>query len=591
MYVDDFLILAPKGEIRTGVVEALQCLWRFGAERTLSSSTSLTFLGIDWNMKSNGDIVLSQTRFIEELLAKHKMSSCKPLKAITIDRPPETDDIPSPEALTELQGFAGSFNWLGTRTRPDVAYYVSLLVSCASKQSAWSRDLAHKVLRYLANTAHQGLTMSASGSEDDMKIYTDAGFAGADTKSQNGMIICWGGSIITWRSSRAALSALSTAEAELCSAALGWQVGEGVRYLLSTLLIFPKHLEILIDNKAALTTASIGATWRTRYYAVRAQRLLEEHQAGKIVLSYCPTKLMVADALTKLATADAISVILAAMDSQLPSHSAVFGSSSDTPGHAKRSSMAADGWTLQPSCRRVGEPSDGNAEFPTVSTKAIYTWADIAPGILHPGVANKDPKWRLILEDMYSRWSSPQTAAKLPDILEKYDDWPLLYSAFVQRHGISFEDLRGVFTRTLASSSSTSARASRFPAPPDEAEKPAPKQKEHIFDKPRPPVMIDRALYGSRSAPRDFEFETKLKPEDVKDEADAVVDTAMRAEIATSAQPPPYVEDLEDFEPDVERGPVVDLKAEHETADKQDESPASQDEMPEKEESQVTKKK
>ena len=47
-------------------------------------------------------------------------------------------------------------------------------------------------------------------------------------------------------------------------------------------------------------------------------RLLEEHQAGRIVLTYCPTKLMVADTLTKLATAEVIGVLLAAMDSQLP---------------------------------------------------------------------------------------------------------------------------------------------------------------------------------------------------------------------------------------------------------------------------------
>ena len=320
VYVDDFLVMAPKGQVRAGVVEALKSLWQFGAEHTLSPETSVTFLGIEWFMKINGDIVLSQERFVKELLAKHQMTSCNSLKSITIDKPPETEDVPTPEALTELQAFAGSFNWLATRTRPDMAYYVSLLASSASKQSTWSRTLAHKVLRYLAGTAQQGLTMSANGDEDDMRIYADAGFAGVDTKSQNGMIISWGGSIITWRSSRAALSALSTAEAELCSAALGWQVGEGVRYLLSTLSIFPKHLEILIDNKAALTTASLGATWRTRYYAVRAQRLLEEHQAGKIVLTYCPTKLMVADALTKLATAEVIGVLLAAMDSQLPSH-------------------------------------------------------------------------------------------------------------------------------------------------------------------------------------------------------------------------------------------------------------------------------
>ena len=160
--------------------------------------------------------------------------------------------------MTELQAYAGSFNWLGRRPRPVLAYYTSLLASSASKQGTWSREFAHKVLRYLAGTVGQCLTMSASGNEDEMRVYSDAGFAGADTKSQNGLVITWGGSIITWRSSRAALSALSTAEAALCSAALAWQVGEGVRYLLNTLLVFPKKLVVLIDNKAA---AKLGL-WR-----------------------------------------------------------------------------------------------------------------------------------------------------------------------------------------------------------------------------------------------------------------------------------------------------------------------------------------
>ena len=215
VYVDDFLIMAPKGELRTAMVSAITSLWTFGTARTLSTTTSLTFLGIDWSMTADGSIVLSQERFVQELLGNYKMTKCNPLKNITLDKPPGAVDVPSSEELTELQGYAGSFNWLATRTRPDLAYYVSLLASSATKQAAWSRDLAHKVLRYLAGTPQAKLTMSAQGDENDMTIYTDAGFAGPDTKSQNGMVICWGGSIITWRSSRGALSALSTAEAEL----------------------------------------------------------------------------------------------------------------------------------------------------------------------------------------------------------------------------------------------------------------------------------------------------------------------------------------------------------------------------------------
>ena len=135
--------------------------------------------------------------------------------------------------------------------------------------------------------------MTANGNEEQLLVCSDAGFAGADTKSQNGLIIFWAGSIITWRSSRAALSGLSAAEAELCAAALGWQVTEGVRYLLSTLHIFPGPIDVMIHNKAALTAASLGATWRTRYFAVRAKRLLEENAQGRVLLTHCPTKDMV----------------------------------------------------------------------------------------------------------------------------------------------------------------------------------------------------------------------------------------------------------------------------------------------------------
>ena len=67
----------------------------------------------------------------------------------------------------------------------------------------------------------------------ELVAWTDAGFAGTDTKSQNGLVITWGGSIVVWRGSRQTVAALSTAEAELNSAAGGWQIMEGLRLLIS----------------------------------------------------------------------------------------------------------------------------------------------------------------------------------------------------------------------------------------------------------------------------------------------------------------------------------------------------------------------
>ena len=115
--------------------------------------------------------------------------------------------------------------------------------------------------------------------------WSDAGYAGSDTRAQSGLVISFGGSIIVWRSSRQTVSTLSTAEAELNAATLAWQICEGVRLLISDLGIQIPKVRLLIDTKAALTTAKCGATRRTRYFAVRGHRLHEEHVTGRAVSS------------------------------------------------------------------------------------------------------------------------------------------------------------------------------------------------------------------------------------------------------------------------------------------------------------------
>ena len=219
------------------------------------------------------------------------------------------------------------------------------------------------------------------------------------------MIIVWAGSIATWRSSRAALSALSTAEAELCAAALGWQVTEGVRYLLNTLHIYPRHVEVMIDNKAALTAASLGATWRTRYYAVRAKRLLEETQQGRARLNHCPTKDMVADAMTKLAAPEVMQVLVDAMKGCLLT-GAVAHRTSVTPGPANRGDIAGDG----PAPRPAGHGCTSGPSVPPVAT-------ELPDDILNPGLATDHPMWRKLLEAMYRRWSALHNVPRIHEIL------------------------------------------------------------------------------------------------------------------------------------------------------------------------------
>ena len=46
----------------------------------------------------------------------------------------------------------------------------------------------------------------------------------------------------------------------------------------------------------------LGGSWRTRYFAIRAARILEMHAKEALQVRYCPTGVMGADGLTKLAS-------------------------------------------------------------------------------------------------------------------------------------------------------------------------------------------------------------------------------------------------------------------------------------------------
>lgn len=68
VYVDDFLLQATEGPIRTGLLITLGGTWKLDEEVTLSVKPSLSFLGIDMVMRENGDVFLHQERFVDSLL-------------------------------------------------------------------------------------------------------------------------------------------------------------------------------------------------------------------------------------------------------------------------------------------------------------------------------------------------------------------------------------------------------------------------------------------------------------------------------------------------------------------------------------------
>jgi len=220
VYVEDFLLQTKEGPMRDGFLAALGKVWTLDKEETPRVGGTLTFLGIEMYMRKNGDVVLHQRAFIQSLLDKYNMAEISGNEAVQMDKLP-AERLPTPAELKVLQCHPGEFNWLATRARLDLSYYTSLLASSCSKHADWSLELAKKILRFLAATKDQGVVISVTGSLRDLVAWSDAGFAGTDTRS---LIIMWGGSIITWRSSWQTVSTLSTAEAELNAATLVWEI-------------------------------------------------------------------------------------------------------------------------------------------------------------------------------------------------------------------------------------------------------------------------------------------------------------------------------------------------------------------------------
>ena len=373
-YVDDFLLLMRNGNVKDGLIQTLRAIWTMSSQVDLVPNQPFTFLGLEMEKRDNGDIYMHQRGFISKLLANHGLDPCsKGNQNVVMANPTESDGPPDAQLLKRLQGFSGEFNWLATRTRPDLAYYTSVLASASSQHGDWSEQLAKKILRYILATRDQGMLFSwgspppsseitavarhpvspSAGESLDSKskrpsispaarlsvpppagsslvpaseandphqliVWTDAGYGGVGTRSQTGILISWAGAVVLSRSSKQSNAALSTCESEVAAAAQGFVCVEGLKCLLLEWGVELVAPILLIDNKSALVVCDVGGTWRTRYFAVRAARLADEHRLGNVVLRYCRTDLMAADGLTKLASAQVMQRLREILDGTFP---------------------------------------------------------------------------------------------------------------------------------------------------------------------------------------------------------------------------------------------------------------------------------
>ncbi|KAL0399824.1 UNVERIFIED_CONTAM: Retrovirus-related Pol polyprotein from transposon TNT 1-94 [Sesamum radiatum] len=120
---------------------------------------------------------------------------------------------------TTLRFAIGALMYLANNTRPDIAFSVNLLARYSSTPTKRHWNGVKHVLRYLRGTSDIGLYFER---HEDVKAtnlvgYSDAGYLSDPHKaiSQFGYVFMYGGTAISWRSTKQTLVATSSNHAEL----------------------------------------------------------------------------------------------------------------------------------------------------------------------------------------------------------------------------------------------------------------------------------------------------------------------------------------------------------------------------------------
>jgi hypothetical protein len=179
-------------------------------------------LGLQVHHTPNG-IFLHQQAYVQKVLKMFQMDQANPMAAPMIGRSKTNDDPYQPreeeEEVIDKQRYltaVGSFTYLTTHTRPDIAFATSILARHNQNPTMRHWNGVKHLLRYLKGTSDLGLYYQRSN-PTEIRGFADSGFRTDPNagKSQTGYIFLKCGAPISWKSMKQTVTATSTNHAEL----------------------------------------------------------------------------------------------------------------------------------------------------------------------------------------------------------------------------------------------------------------------------------------------------------------------------------------------------------------------------------------
>jgi hypothetical protein len=197
----------------------------------------------------------------------------------------------------------GTLLYAAVITRPDVSSAMSCLVRFNLNPSPQHQAAADRIIEYLLATKDYVLKL---GGEDGMATWSDASFANntlARTSSQAYVMKLFGGAV-AWIASKQDTVTTSTTEVEQLALAQATKEALYARWLIDEIgvTLDDNAVRMLCDNTQTIglvTKETATLQTKLRHVDIHNHWLREAVEKGQIIVSYMPSKDMVADGLTK----------------------------------------------------------------------------------------------------------------------------------------------------------------------------------------------------------------------------------------------------------------------------------------------------
>lgn len=296
VYVDDIIITG------SSMAEVSRVTSLLAARFSLKNLGDLSyFLGMEASRTPAG-LLLTQTKYITDLLQKTKMVNSKPVATpmsssdtLTLTTGAVLDDP------TEYRATVGSLQYLGL-TRPDIAFAVNRLSQYMHRPTTVHWDAVKRVLRYLAGTPTKGIFFSAS-SPSTLHAYSDADWAGShdDYLSTGAYIVYLGKQPISWSSKKQSGVARSSTEAEYRALAAAASEVKWLTSLMDEIGLRSTTMPTIYCDNVGATYLSANPVFHSRmkHLALDYHFVREQVQAKTLRVSHISSADQLADALTK----------------------------------------------------------------------------------------------------------------------------------------------------------------------------------------------------------------------------------------------------------------------------------------------------